>query len=423
MAEKPPLEKMNNSKKALIVTSLVNLVVMIYMITATVIAYAIRSFSDVAPTQVLLLMTIPAIVAMVVNLVMGILVQKVNKKLLVVIALTCHFAAMMIFFFSHGTSLQVLYVGAVLAGVTQGSANTLCGAILAEYVEPAQRSSYIAKTQIFLNVGGIIWNLIAGPIAAQNGGANWTNAYAIGFVLPFVIAAVIVLYPKEKGMAQDPSAAGMGPMPGAPADVPADGRIPGKVWVIAALFSLFDVFMYAFNLYVSDYYINVLQLGSSAQVGVIQTCMTVAGMVIGMFYAPIYKKLGNKIVPVMFTIVGLGLLVIANVHSTAGFVIGAACCGIGYLPAFSYMMAAVTNITPMKKTGLALAIFNGVSQVFMFLAQYIINAIAGVFCDTADLSAYMFSRYTVSGIACILLAVVALFVFGKDKAAPAPEQH
>jgi MFS family permease len=397
---------------------MINLVVMIYMITSTIIGYVFRTFPGVPQSRIILLITIPALVALVINFVMGALTQKVSKKLLVLVALCCHFIAMMIYFFSKGQSLGALYVAAALAGVVQGSANTLCGAILADYVEPEKRGKYIATSQIFLNVGGIVWNLIAGAVAAQNGGTTWYNAYAIGFVLPVIIVAVFFLYPKKDvTVVADDAGPEAGPQMNP--NVPVDGKIPGKVWSLAIMFSLFGVCMNAFNLFVSDYYINVLQLGSSAQVGVIQTAMTVAGMIVGVVYGALAKGLKNKMVSVMMVVVGLGLLAIANIHNTAGFIIGACCIGIGYLPAFSYMMAEVTNMTPMKKTGLALAIFNGISQMFAFCAQYIINFFAGLFCNEADANAMMYSRYTVTGIACFILAVIAIFMFrssGQKKA-------
>ena len=327
--------KKSNARRALIVICLMNLCVMMYMVTATVIGYIIASFHDVSQTRILLLLTIPALVALVVNILAGVLVQKVSKKALVILALCCHFAAMMIFFLSRGKNLQILYIGAVLAGVTQGSTNTLCGAIIADYVEPQERSGYIAKSQIFLNVGGIIWNMIGGALASGNNGAHWYNAYALGFVLPIIIIVIFAVYPKGPTLQAAAPGGDMPPMEGMDHSVPADGKIPGKVFSVALLFSLFSVFMYAFNLYISDYYINVLKLGSSAQVGIIQTCMTVAGMVIGFFYGGIFKKLKNKIVCIMMAVTGIGLLLIANIHSMTGFVIGAACLGIGYLPVFS----------------------------------------------------------------------------------------
>lgn len=415
---------MTKAKKAIVVGSLFNLVVMIYMSTSNILGYILHSFPDVNPSNVILILTIPSLVGMVTAFLIGPLSLKIDKKILTICAMSALCAAMLIVWLSGGKSLGLMYLASVLSGLAQGSANTLIGAIIADYVAPAKRGQAIATTQIFLNIGGIIWNLAVGNIAAIGGGENWSRAYACGLFVLAMIIAVIVMYPK----ASDPEEAAdiaAGDMPGMPGDgampeVPDNGKkLPGRVIAMSILLGGFSMFMFTFNMYISDYYINVLQLGSSSQVSIVSTLMTIGGMIAGAIYTQFNNIFKKMHVSAAFALTGIGLLMIAYLHNLPCIAIGGFLVGSGFILAFPYMMAEVSLVTSPKYIPVAMGVFNGVNQVVMFLAQYVLNPIAGIFANPDDAMSMMVTRFSLSGIVILILAVIAAFMFGgKKKEAP-----
>ncbi|MDR2957398.1 MAG: hypothetical protein LBU61_04345, partial [Coriobacteriales bacterium] len=121
------------SKKAVIATLAISLVLIISSMTPPLLGYIMRTYPP-PEYNVFLLVQVPAFVGMVVSFIAGPLALKINMKTLMAISATALFVYFMIFAFFGTTSFTALLIAVVIIGITRGSAMVLTSSIFGLYV-------------------------------------------------------------------------------------------------------------------------------------------------------------------------------------------------------------------------------------------------------------------------------------------------
>ena len=185
-------------KKAIASVYILTPFVMMINLTSALIAYIIVSYPGVSSSTVTSLLTVPSLIGLGVSLITGPLALKINKKYLMLFVGACGLAYFAIFALvgSNGP-FSMLMFAACLAGVCRGAAMTLSTSIISEYAPAEKRATLMAVNPAMINGVYAIANVACGAIAALNGGADWNNAYFVGFIILPALIAFAILMPKQ----------------------------------------------------------------------------------------------------------------------------------------------------------------------------------------------------------------------------------
>ncbi len=340
-------------------------------ITMGIIAYIMQSYPDIAPTTVSQILTTPALVGTIYAFCVGVLHKKIPAKYLMILAQGCLFAYGMIFLFLGGTApVGVLIAAAGLAGVGQGSNNTLLAIALAEACpDPDKRGGILGICMSVMNVGGVFFSTVGGMLAVE----RWNNAYYLYFIIAVSLALQFIFLPKGAFQAAPVAEK---------SEKKSGGKLPVKVWLICCNYFLFFLALYVYGLNISEYIITTYKLGTSVEAGLASSMVTVGGIAAGAFFG-IYsvKWLKKFTVPVLMGLCVVGLvvpiLVTTNVFAlyVCGIILGFAMSGCG-----PYVMGYLGQICPPEQYSTALSIYSGFMNGGMVVAVTVLAFLANLLC-------------------------------------------
>jgi len=362
---------LTTQRKAIIAVFVISFVLMLQGVTGSVIAYIGHSYPSSPVAQI---MSLPALFGLAASFAVGPLATKINKKwLMLFCALMCvGYFAIFTLIGSKGP-FNLLLLGAGLVGLAQGMSMTLMGAMLGEFVSPEKSGTYIGFASAILNGGGVVMNLIGGPIASGNGGENWPRVYLLG--LAFLIPAILIFFVL---MPLKPDEAPQ--MAGGPAAGPAPtekAKLPVRIYLIFLLAVVFSIALCAFLFNLSYAVIDWFQLGSSVQASQINTTFTFVGLIAGMTYGFWYKLFKNRLILAAFSLATGGLLIFAFVHTLLGCFLAAALIGLGFNMMNPWIMSFIMQICPPSVSAIGLSLLMAGANLGMFLAPFVLNV--GVF--------------------------------------------
>ena len=304
-------------KKAFLALCVIASMMMIANMTGSFLAYIYDSYPDISPTNVQLVMTLPGLVGLLVSFAVGPLALKFNKKYLLLLTALANFISIMAFaVFGVSGPFAVLLVAAGFSGITRGAAMALINSSIGEYIGAEKSASYIAINAAIMNGGSALVGVIGSVIGSASGGAHWNRAFYLGLlIIPTMIAFAIMMSKAPEAPSLPSDGHGGDATRSKMKDAGASGReerdskIPGRVFVIIVLSMLFSMSFAAFVLNLSTYIITEYRLGTSTDVGLINSVATVVGIIIGFSYT-LWSKLFKKwIVPIGYAVAAIGMIV------------------------------------------------------------------------------------------------------------------
>jgi len=412
------------SKKAVIATLIISLVLLFGSMTPPLLGYIFRSYPPPEYNPMLLLQ-IPAFVGMIVSFVIGPLALKVNLKILTVIATVAALIYFLIFLFVGSTNFTMLLVAACFMGITQGAAFVLTGSIFGAYVlDPLQRANFVAISGAILNGGAAVVNIIGGIVAAQNEGLNWNNAYWLGLLIVPALILFWIMMPwapeADEAPAGGPEGHGGPGGPGGPP--PPSGGIPPKVWMIIGMGLIAFLGMAVFLLNVGTYITEELGQAwgygyTTTESGLANSIFTIFGVVAGFSFPIVVKFLKNWIAAIGYALAGVGLFFIMTFQDNIFLIYaGAGLCGYGFNVAMPFVMGQLMAITPPRLIPVVMSLNMGFMNLGMTFAPNIFGALGGMidgFIATQLFIAIFF-------VAAAVVIAVLLFVVMKPKAPEGP---
>ena len=382
-------------------------------ITITSMAYILNSYSDIPASTVNLLLTLPSLIGLVVSFVTGPIAMKVDKKTLTIISYAFMVVCVVIYALVGDTNFNLLLVAAVFCGLSQGSTGTLQNAIIAERIRPENRANVMAMVNALTYGGTIFYNIVGGKIAAANGGANWNHAYFLGFILiPTTILFAILLPKKHDEAAQESQPAGGEAQAQGPAESLGQSGT-GMVYpvVLCLLYGVSMAFQYCTGLNMSNYFVNLLQLGDAALAGIVMSAGTLGVFVSGLLYKFYSKPLKNWVPVVGMFGYAVGSLLIAFIPNTAVFIVAQFIMGASTGCMTPYFVATISIRTPPKWVPVAMSLFMGFMNGFMFIAQYILDFLGKIGVDPANQVAYVGNKFAMAGYGLLICTIACVFLF------------
>lgn len=372
-------------------------------LTMGIIAYIMQSYSDVSPTTVSNILTMPALVGTIYAFCVGALHKKIPAKFLILLAQGAVFLYGMIFLFLGGTApIGVLLFAAGLAGIGQGSSNTLLAIALSEAVpDPQRRGGMMGICISVMNIGGVLFTTLGGILAVD----RWNNAYYLYFIVLASMALQLLFLPLGKS-AETPAAA--------KDEKKTSGKLPLKVWIISGHYFIFFLALYVFGLNVSEYVITTHELGTSVESGIATSMVTVGGVLAGMFFGAYSKVLKKLTVPVLmgFTVIGLVIPIFVTTSILAIYTCGLLL-GFAMMGANPYIMSYLGEIVPPEQYSKALSIFSGFMNGGMVVAVTVIAFITQLICGDGS---HVPTKFVVGAIGAAFCFVTSFPIYmSKDK--------
>lgn len=274
----------------------------------------------------------------------------------------------------HG-SFGIIIVAKLIFGVGLGMLMPLANALVIGLYEGQQQAKYLGWITLFMNAGGIVFQLVGGFIADAGGMAGWyLHFWAYGIAIVCFLLSFFIPEPAK-------------PAPAEGAHEKVKAKIPGIVWVIALLLCLVNILNYPVMMYMSNLFAargiggdNVASVTAMAL-----TMFTVAGVIAGFLYGYMFKALGRFVLPVAYFLMALGAFLIWLASNIGVAVVGTSCLGFGFSMLMPSLMQIVGMRTPPERSAVAVSLVMAIMNLGALAATYYLVALTGIIGDGVTL--------------------------------------
>lgn len=365
---------------------------MISMTSSAILADIQAQFVGVDISLVQMILTIPSLLGLVFAFAAGPLSMRVPKKSIVIFGLVCGLAGGMIGLFGGQISIWMLICGSVFIGIAQGINSTMSMALIADFFTGEESGAMMGLQSAFVNGGGMILMFTSGLLA----GIQWNFAYLVYLV--FIPVVIIV----SKNLPANQTAAGSEQHQAEKAAE--NGKMNGTVYFTAFLMFLFGLFLFSFQGNIASLVVSK-GFGNASTSGLLTTTMSAGGMVTGILFGQLQKRLKQYVIPVALFVTGAGMVLIFAVGTLPALFVAAACMGFGLatiMPAGTFIAA---NAVAPALSATAIAIVTAAVNLGMFISPLVLNALANAISGGSIIFKYM-----TSSIGLFISAVLAAIV-------------
>lgn len=348
---------------------------------------AIAANFSLSNTSVQMLTSLPNLFMMLAGLLIGKLTAtKLNLKTLTLSAVVLVIIGGFLPLAFHTNFIFLLFCSC-LVGLGQGACTNLSQVLISQMLPETERQSTMGLTTTFTNLGGIVFIMGGGQLAATSG---WVNNYWIYLFSLLILIVVITLVPMH------------------PAAVSGNQQDTGEqiklnkyvfycaFWGFCTLL-LNNVLNNNISLFVVEE-----KLGATSQAALTSTISLIGGMLCGLIVGVIGKRFKYSSITISFILYGLSYLLIGFGHSlwlafVGSFIVGAAMSiAMGQFP---YLISiSVSKNSVSMALGVYVAIYSIGGVVSPFVVNPLTKLVAGMGINV----------FVVSGIIALILGVICM---------------
>ena len=341
-------------------------------------------------TGVQMLTSFPNLFMMLAGLLMGRLTaSKINIKTLtlIMIALTGVGGLLPLV---YNTNFVFLVICSCLVGLGQGACTNLSQVLISRMLPAKEQQSTMGLTTTFTNLGGIIFIMGGGQLAA---GSSWVNNYWIYLFAILVFIVVLCLVP-------------FNPLPvneEVKQKKETDTKIKINKYVFYSAFWAFCT-MLLNNVLNNNIALFIAEkhLGSTSQAALTSTISLIGGLLCGFVVGQIGKKFKHSSIALALLLYGLSYLLIGFGASLITAFIGSFVAGAAMSIAmgqFAYLISTVVN---KKSVSMALGVYQAINPIGGVISPFVVNPLTNMFHGATNV-------FVVSGVLALILAAIALF--------------
>ena len=379
------------SSRAIISACVACLIGMSNMVTMSVLAYIYQAYADVPKGTVALILLIPSLVGVFTAFLIGPIMRKIPKKIIILVAIACVACSGGMFYFLAGNCpISILLIAAVLLGFVQGSMASVPAAVITENTEVETRGKFLGFQTASLNAGSLLMSVLGGVLGAT----RWQNAYLILFIAIPIFIFVALIMPMDQPESINKASAPKQP-------------IPREVYFMCVHFALMFICFYTFAVNISAYVILEYKLGTSAQAGLVAALSTIMGVITGLSFGKLVQKTKDLTVPIACVLVALGYFASANLTgSLAGCLIGSVLLGFGKSSVMPYVINKISITAKGPNIPICISLLIGCMNLGMFVSNYVIGFLSGLFGGNS-----IYSTFTTCAIFSLVTAVLGFFLY------------
>ncbi len=323
-----------------------------------VLAQIQEHFSSVSTSLVQMLITAPSLVGMVFALVSGVLVTKISKKKLLLIAAAVAFVTGIIPYFVD--SFGLLLAMRMVYGFSLGLATALNTAVVAEWFEGDARVVAMGVQSASVGTGIAITTAGAGWLGAS----GFTNSYFINIIGAISFVLILICLP-ETGVAK--------------AEGDNKVRVNGRVFQVAFLGLLEYIFLISYTTNISMF-LAENYTGSSSAAGTLTGIFSVAQIIIGLLLGLVTRITKKATLSCAMLSFALGALILVLFPANFPMMcIGSLLCGFSQGAFIPTAMVEVSNAVPPVAAAMASGVFTCFSCIGQLISPFLLNTAAGAF--------------------------------------------
>lgn len=347
---------MNRNSLALLIAS--TFIAQVYL-GGIILPGVYETFPELNTNIAMLIYTLPLLICAAAGLILGTVIEKANKKLLIVVGLLAiTFGGIVILMFGKASFAMALF-GACLCGVgyslVQNSAS-----VLLSLANPEKTSVLVMMSGAFINIGSMICSTVGGMLAVN----DWTRMYLTCLPAAITLVIFLALYrsKEEKSAVKAENAEG----------APTFKRDPVLFGLIVLVFVLLMVCVAAYFSNYSAYVITDKAIGTTSETGMINTIGSLGGMIAGLFcVGPVMSVLKKWTVPI--AIIGIMLPNLAMAFGTESWILIAA---LNCISNFSLQVAIGAIVGAGNKVfgPAGITVIFALQSLMNFAGPYIVSA-------------------------------------------------
>ncbi len=333
---------------------------MISMTASAILADIEQHFPDVAETMIQMVLTLPALLGLIFAFAAGPLSMRISQKSLVIFSLACGFTGGLMGLILGPLAIEFLWFSSVLIGVAQGINSTMTLALITVYFSGEESGTMMGLQSAFLNGGSMVLLFTSGLLA----NIKWNAAYLVYLAFLPILLIVIKNLPHDQ------------PLPAARLKaVKSSEKLNTAVCFIALIIFLFGSCFFVFQTNIALLVVSK-GYGDATLSGMINTLVSAAGMVTGIRYSHIIRRLKTMTITVGIVVVGLGMGLIFILGSLTSICLSALLIGFGIgvvMPTGIYLAARAVK-KELQST--AIALVTAAVNLGMFVSPIVFDLVS-----------------------------------------------
>lgn len=349
---------------------------------------AIAKYFSLSNTGVQMLTSFPNLFMMLAGLLMGRLTAtKINIKTLtlIMIGLTCVGGFLPLAF--H-TNFVFLVICSCLVGLGQGACTNLSQVLINKMLPHNLLQSTMGLTTTFTNIGGIVFIMGGGQLAASS---TWVQNYWIYIfaLLVFIVVACLVPLkplPVDNEAKEDTTTS--------------HEKIKLNKYVFYSAFWAFCT-MLLNNILNNNIaiFITEQKMGSTSQAALASTISLIGGMLCGLIVGQIGKKFKYSSIALAFFLYAISYLIVGFGGSLITAFIGSFLSGAAMSVAMGQFAFLISSVVNKKSVSMALGVYQAINPIGGVVSPFVVNPLVNVF---------NLNVFAVGGFIALILGVIVL---------------
>ncbi|HHY59138.1 MAG TPA: MFS transporter [Clostridia bacterium] len=350
-------------------------------------------FSDVPQTSIQLLITLPCIIIIIVNPIIGKLQETISMKTLVLFGILCFLIGGVVPAFIDSFGAILFFRG--LLGVGVGTVQVLSASLVAAYFEGDERSQVMGHMTSAQMLGCAVMVFVSGYLALM----GWNITFHVHWIALISLICVAAFLPKPK--------------PAKSAAVEEGGtfekpQLTGAAFGWAITMLLYFISGLILATYMA-FFIAEQNLGTAAQAGQATMIFAIGGFLMGLVFGKLAQAARNNSLAIGLFMGVVAYLLIAYAPNIFFVYLGSLIYGFCVSTVFAAIMVGTSTSVKPNAVPLAMAIVVMGQNLGSFLCPYVITPLATAMSTQVNKYAFI-----VGAIWFAVMGVVALF-WGSSK--------
>lgn len=348
---------------------------------------AMAKYFQLSNTGVQMLTSFPNLFMMFAGLLMGRLTAtKINIKTLTLVMITLTAVGGLLPLVFH-SNFVFLVICSCLVRLGQGACTNLSQVLIARMLPGTLQQSTMGLTTTFTNLGGIIFIMGGGQLAANS---TWVQNYWIYLFAILVFIVAICLIP-------------MKPLPvdnTTKEDHASNEKIKLNKYVFYSAFWAFCALLLN-NILNNNIalYIAEQKLGSTSQAALASTISLIGGMLCGLAVGQIGKKFRTSSIALAFFLYAISYFIIGFGGSLITSFIGSFLTGAAMSIAMGQFAYLISSIVNKKSVSMALGVYQAINPIGGVVSPFVVNPLS---------NALHFNVFIIGGFIALVLALILL---------------
>ncbi|RRK11637.1 MFS transporter [Lactiplantibacillus garii] len=284
------------------------------------------------------------------------------------------------------TSFTFLLFCSCLVGLGQGACTNLSQVLISQMLPEKERQSTMGLTTTFTNIGGIVFIMGGGQLAASSGWVSNYWIYLFSLLVLVVVLALVPLHPEALDGTDDGETSGA-------------IKLNKYVFYCAAwgfgVMLLNNVLNNNISLFIAEQ-----KLGATSQAALTSTISLIGGMLCGLIVGVLGKRFKYSSIAISYLLYGVSYLVVGYGHSLIAAFIGSFFVGAAMSIAMGQFPYLISIAVGKNSVSMALGVYVAIYSIGGVVSPFVVNPL------TSALQGLGMNVFAVSGVIALILAVV-----------------